>query len=165
MVLVNYFKLALQNYTKFSGRANRPEFWYFYLANVIISIVLRILGMIPAIGVIFGIIAVIYGLAVIVPSLAVGVRRFHDSNLSGTIYIILFVIMVVGAILMAVSGALLAASLASGSTGGSAGSGVLSVIGILIMLVAAIIAIVFLARKGTDGANKYGEPSNPTFTN
>jgi uncharacterized membrane protein YhaH (DUF805 family) len=78
--LVSYWKkVVLENYANFSGRARRAEFWWYFLANIIISIVLNIIDL--AIGV--QILTLIYSLAVLIPGLAVGVRRLHDTNKSG----------------------------------------------------------------------------------
>ena len=69
-----------QRYAQFRGRASRSEFWWWYLASVIIEIVLRGLGSQSSA---FALLAGLFGLAVIVPQLAVGARRLHDTNRSG----------------------------------------------------------------------------------
>lgn len=69
-----------QKYAQFRGRASRSEFWWWYLASVIIEIVLRGLGSVSAI---FGILGLLFGLAVIVPQIAIAARRLHDTNRSG----------------------------------------------------------------------------------
>lgn len=81
MPLIEFWKkVVLQNYANFSGRANRAEFWWFVLANAIVSGVLQILGNASTI---FTVLAAVYGLAVLIPALAVAVRRLHDTNRSG----------------------------------------------------------------------------------
>lgn len=60
-----------KNYTNFSGRARRSEYWYVVLANVLVSFV----SMIPYVGPIIG---GLYTIAVLVPTLALMVRRLHD---------------------------------------------------------------------------------------
>ena len=46
MQLVDAWKtVVFRNYGNFSGRSRRPEFWYFFLANLIISVVLNVLGL------------------------------------------------------------------------------------------------------------------------
>ena len=77
-------RACLQKYVTFSGRAARPEFWYFVLfailANVAASIVDRALfGGSGGSGPVGGLI----GLALFLPNLAVGVRRLHDTDRSG----------------------------------------------------------------------------------
>lgn len=76
----NYYLSAIKdNYVNFEGRANRPEYWYFVLFNIVISIPLAYLS--NAIG--LKLIYTIYSLALIVPNIAVSVRRMHDINKSG----------------------------------------------------------------------------------
>ncbi len=99
MQLVDAWKtVVLRNYANFSGRSRRPEFWYFFLANLIISVVLNVLGQAADL---LGIIALIYGLAVLVPSIAVGVRRLHDIGKPG-VWILLGLIPIVGVVILIV---------------------------------------------------------------
>jgi uncharacterized membrane protein YhaH (DUF805 family) len=76
---MNYYLMVLQNYSAFSGRARRSEYWYFFLFNVIISFVLGFIGGLAKMP----LISTIYTLAVLIPSIAVGVRRMHDVGKSG----------------------------------------------------------------------------------
>jgi uncharacterized membrane protein YhaH (DUF805 family) len=69
-----YFTDALKKYTKFDGRSNLSEFWYFTLINLIISIILASLN---------STIGNLYSLAVLIPTLAIGTRRLHDIGKSG----------------------------------------------------------------------------------
>jgi uncharacterized membrane protein YhaH (DUF805 family) len=99
MELVNWWKVVvLQRYAQFTGRAGRPEFWWFFLANLIISVVLSLLG---RASVTVSIISLAYSLAVLVPSIAVGVRRLHDTDKSGW-WILLGLIPLVGFIVLLV---------------------------------------------------------------
>ena len=91
-----YKKVVFENYANFKGRARRSEYWYFALANGLISILLIVIGAI--IGAIFGdavtggIIGYaffgLYTLATIIPTLAAVVRRLHDVGKSGWFYFI-----------------------------------------------------------------------------
>jgi uncharacterized membrane protein YhaH (DUF805 family) len=72
-------RTVLTKYADFSGRARRSEFWWFYLAYVIVSIIASVID--QALGTI--ILALIVGLAALVPTLAVGARRLHDIGKSG----------------------------------------------------------------------------------
>ncbi|MCM0620282.1 DUF805 domain-containing protein [Nocardioides bruguierae] len=76
---------VLTHYADFTGRARRSEYWWFYLAVVLVNIVLNILASITgdAGAVLFGIISVIVSLGLIVPVIAVGVRRLHDIGRTG----------------------------------------------------------------------------------
>lgn len=61
-------------YATFSGRASRPEFWWFFLFQILVSIVTSFLG-----DMVNGLAA----LALLLPALAVGARRLHDIGKSG----------------------------------------------------------------------------------
>jgi uncharacterized membrane protein YhaH (DUF805 family) len=81
MEIVQYWKLVvLERYAQFDGRATRAEFWWYTLANIIISVVLNVLGRAT---VLFAIIGALYALAVLIPGIAVGMRRLHDTGRSG----------------------------------------------------------------------------------
>lgn len=67
--------ICFQKYVDFNGRAARPEFWWFALFSVVVSLL---------VGAILGDwIAMIVNLAFTLPSLAVGSRRLHDMGKSG----------------------------------------------------------------------------------
>jgi uncharacterized membrane protein YhaH (DUF805 family) len=70
---------VLSKYADFTGRARRSEFWWFYLAYVIASIVASIID--QAFG--FPILSLLLALGLLVPTLAVGARRLHDTGKSG----------------------------------------------------------------------------------
>ena len=76
---MNYYAKAWQNYAKFSGRATRPEYWYFVLVNVLISIGVSVFGTLSG----NEYMATGYSLATFIPSLSVAVRRMHDVGKSG----------------------------------------------------------------------------------
>ena len=76
---MNYYLKVLQNYATFSGRARRAEYWYFFLINTIISVILSVMTVQRGESMFY----LIYSLGVLIPSLAVGVRRMHDVNKSG----------------------------------------------------------------------------------
>jgi uncharacterized membrane protein YhaH (DUF805 family) len=92
-------KICLNKYATLSGRAQRSEYWYFFLFMVIVNIIASVLD-----SVIFGDIPVLYliaTLALLVPSIAAGVRRLHDTDKSGW-WLLLGLIPVVGAIVLIV---------------------------------------------------------------
>jgi uncharacterized membrane protein YhaH (DUF805 family) len=115
-----------------SGRARRREFWIFFLANVILSII-------PVIG-------WFVGLATCIPSFTVGIRRLHDINRSGKWYL-LMIIPLVGVIIL-IAGVFSAAQY-----------GALLILFVLIFIAAlapAILLLVWAAKEGTHGSNDYG---------
>ena len=67
-------RTCLTKYADFNGRAARPEFWWFVLAQIVVSLILNTI--LPLLGGLFS-------LAVLVPSIAVGSRRLHDIGKSG----------------------------------------------------------------------------------
>jgi uncharacterized membrane protein YhaH (DUF805 family) len=92
---------TVKNFKDFDGRARRREFWMFCLYNLIIGVVVSILSELPIIGFLFTIISGVLGIAIFVVSLAVGVRRLHDTNRSGFLYL-LALIPLVGIIILIV---------------------------------------------------------------
>ena len=105
--MVQAVKLWLKNWKNFSGRASRSEYWWVALASVIAMTVLMVVlslivlgavaasnGSDTAVGValasMYGIMALV-GLATIVPSLSLGIRRLHDTNQSGWLYLVSFI--------------------------------------------------------------------------
>lgn len=95
---MNWYLKVLSQYTDFTGRARRQEYWMFVLFNVIISLVAT--GLDSIIGT-YGVINGLYSLAVLLPSLAVGVRRLHDIGKSGWNFFWAF-LPIVGTILLLV---------------------------------------------------------------
>ena len=73
-----------KKYAVFQGRARRKEFWWFFLFNVIVGIVLGIVdGIAGTSSGGTGLFGGIYSLATLVPNIAVGIRRMHDIDRSG----------------------------------------------------------------------------------
>lgn len=66
---------CLKKYVEFQGRAGRPEFWWFALFTLLVSLAASWL-----LGETVGMLA---NLALLLPSLAVGARRLHDMGKSG----------------------------------------------------------------------------------
>ncbi|MCP4440871.1 MAG: DUF805 domain-containing protein [Aureispira sp.] len=94
MIIENY-KICLQKYADFSGRASRSEFWSFALVNIIV-LVLLILGTVVVVDSVLeeNFIAGIGGfyiLGMFLPSIAVGARRMHDIGRSGWLQFIYMV--------------------------------------------------------------------------
>ena len=65
---------CLSKYATFSGRASRPEFWWFFLFQLLVSVAASIVSER------FG---SLVNLALLLPALAVGTRRLHDIGKSG----------------------------------------------------------------------------------
>ena len=93
-------KTCLQEkYVKFSGRASRSEFWYFYLFSVILGLFANA-GMYLSQSAGLFLSSVIY-LAIYLPIMEATVRRLHDIDKSGW-YILIGLIPILGWIYMIV---------------------------------------------------------------
>ena len=95
---MSWYLAVLRKYAVFQGRARRKEFWYFFLFNLIVTVVLAVVDM--AAGMFddelgFGMLQGLYSLAILLPSLAVTVRRLHDTDRSGW-WILIGLIPIVG---------------------------------------------------------------------
>lgn len=83
--IFDWFKKALRNFTNFSGRARRKEYWYFTLVATCFVLVAAVIDTIFDMDeVIFSIVSIIFA----IPSIAVTIRRLHDINKSGWWYLI-----------------------------------------------------------------------------
>lgn len=107
---MEYIKAAFtRNYANFSGRARRSEFWFTYLAYTVYSILTYIIaGVIDpglfsdsneegALGALILLLLLVLG---VLPMLAVTVRRLHDIGKSGWMYLVGFVPLIGGLILL-----------------------------------------------------------------
>lgn len=108
-----YFK----KYATFSGRASRSEYWWVFLFNAIIGVVVWILALVfgvagaqvnsatgqvlpgPGYFVVIGL-AGLWGLATLIPGLAISWRRLHDTNKSGGFWFLGFIPLVGGIIVL-----------------------------------------------------------------
>lgn len=131
---------VLSKYAVFSGRASRPEFWWYYLAYIIGGLILNVLDsalgwrfggsttdftiggqVIPVVNQGSGVLTTIYFLLLVIPTLAVIVRRLHDTDRSAWWILWCFLLTFV------------------------CGVGV-------------IVMIIFLALRGNAGDNRFGAP-------
>lgn len=84
---------CLKNYVNFSGRARRKEYWFFYLFQTLIGVILGIiLGATGFSEDTIDIFSRLINLALFLPALAVSVRRLHDVGRSGWWLLIAFTI-------------------------------------------------------------------------
>lgn len=95
----NAISICMNKYVTFSGRASRPEFWYFYLFIILGSIATLTVDIaILNAGDIFPL-NLIFTLAILLPQFAVGVRRLHDTDRSAW-WLLIGLIPLVGFILI-----------------------------------------------------------------
>ncbi len=159
-------KTCLSKYAGFSGRAARPEYWWFVLFVFVGVVVFSIID-----SLIWGaaedatrIFAPLFQLAIFLPLLAAGWRRLHDTGRPGWYLLLpmLFSLFFVLALLTGVAafGAIEAAGTPSEQLRGPAA--LLGATGMIIagtiQLVLAILMIWWLTRPSEPGANTYGAP-------
>ena len=70
-------------YWKFSGRANRTEFWTFFLGGLFVSSILNVLASQPFIGFFAALASAAWWIVTLVPTWTVAFRRLHDAGRSG----------------------------------------------------------------------------------
>jgi uncharacterized membrane protein YhaH (DUF805 family) len=100
---------CMGKYVDFSGRASRPEYWWFYLFTILLSWGSLIVDN-------SGVVSGLVNLALLLPALSAAARRLHDTNRSGWWMLI-----------------------------------ALTIIGLIPL-------IIWLASKGNDRSNDYGNP-------
>jgi uncharacterized membrane protein YhaH (DUF805 family) len=97
MGFVQAISSGFVKYFNFRDRSSRSEYWYWFLFNVIVSVVAAIVD-----SQLNGqIVSSIFQLATTIPTLAVGVRRLHDIDHSGW-WILISLIPLIGAIILVV---------------------------------------------------------------
>ncbi len=89
---------CFRKYVAFSGRARRPEYWYWFLFSVLVSIVTTILDLV-VFGTDTGAFSVLASLGLLLPGLAVTVRRLHDIDRSGA-WIFIVLLPIIGVIVL-----------------------------------------------------------------
>jgi len=99
---MNWYIEVLKKYAVFTGRAQRAEYWYFALFNLLIMIALTVVDSLlgtynPAAG--LGLFSGIYALAVLLPGIGVAIRRLHDTSRTGW-WVLLALIPVIGPIVL-----------------------------------------------------------------
>lgn len=82
------FQKGLSKYATISGRASRPEFWWYVLAIFLIVVAAQIIDRV-VITTLLGLapgatpLSLLISLVFLVPNIAIGVRRMHDIGKSG----------------------------------------------------------------------------------
>lgn len=82
MTFVESIQTCFAKYADFNGRATRSEYWFFFLFQVIGTIVTMMID---------PVVMAIFALALLVPGIAVTIRRLHDTDRSGWFYLLSFV--------------------------------------------------------------------------
>lgn len=94
--MIHYYKLFWINALNIKGRARRKEFWYPFLMNILINIMLEIIFfLLPIPAIIEDTVGWIVYILILVAMFTVTVRRFHDVGMTMLIPIIIFLIAVI----------------------------------------------------------------------
>ena len=97
--MINAYKNFFKNYAEFTGRSTRPDYWWVWLGNLILSIPFWIIyfytvflstvmdsiddSVSEATFIVLGLVVIIYVvfyLAILVPTIALTVRRLRDAG-------------------------------------------------------------------------------------
>ena len=117
--MINAYKNFFKNYAEFTGRSTRPDYWWVWLGNLILSIPFWVIyiytvylsavmdsvsdSVSEAAFMIFGLVAIIYVvfyLAILVPTIALTIRRLRDAGFHWAFIFLRFAPMVGGIALL-----------------------------------------------------------------
>jgi uncharacterized membrane protein YhaH (DUF805 family) len=148
-------RTCFSKYVTFSGRARRPEYWWFVLAGALFGLVATLLDVLLGTGTTDGgLFASLVSLGLLFPTLAVTWRRLHDVDKPGW-----FVFIGLLAILPMLAATLVV--MRQGEPGGMLVPGLFG-LGGLVAAGAWIYLLVLLVSRGTAGPNRFGpEPQPP----
>ncbi|WP_052339084.1 DUF805 domain-containing protein [Anaerobiospirillum succiniciproducens] len=140
-----FITCAIEKRFNWQDRACRSEFWWFYLATVVIGIIASLFNAIPLIG---QVIALVINIAIWWLSTVAAIRRLHDIDKSG-----FWILLPAGASIVGIT------MLVIGLFGGS---DLLFALGFIVAIGGSGYMIFLLVQPGTPGPNKYGP--NPLAT-
>lgn len=168
MSFTDAIKTCFRKYATFSGRARRPEYWWFALFLFIGSVVLGFID-----GALFGTVEVerapgvydvevrsvlgrIFALATLIPALAVGWRRMHDTGRSGLFLLYPLIVMV--GITTFLGFAYGFRPLFSGEFGALIGGGVglIALLAALVLFISPLLVLWWLTRPTQPHQNQWG---------
>lgn len=92
---------CFRKYAVFSGRASRPEFWFFQLFGLMVGVPAALADLAIFGAGNQGILNPIVSLALLLPNIAVAVRRLHDTDRSGA-WLLLIALPIIGWIVLLV---------------------------------------------------------------
>ena len=171
MTFSDAIRTCFSKFFTFSGRASRPEYWFFFLFIVIWNIIAGIID-----WQFFTQVAVsesdevkavaatsrqpvqsIVGLIVFFPHLAVAFRRMHDTGRSG-LYALLPILLIVGAFAVLIFGIGLANQFHGGTMDILLTRATLLIVipTLLVLFVSPLLVLWWLTRPSQPGTNQYG---------
>jgi uncharacterized membrane protein YhaH (DUF805 family) len=158
MSFVEAVQTCFQKYVVFSGRASRPEFWYWILFYVLASFLIGTIDNILGVG---GWLRTLFTLAAFLPWIAVSVRRLHDIGHSAWFLLLLYGLPVLG--INAMGAALWLTGPIVTRTGQlvsapsfSSMALALGVVGVVLNLLGFVLSVYFFIKPGELQTNAYG---------
>ena len=84
---------CLSNYANFNGRAHRSEFWWFWLAVLIVQVVVpSLLAVIVGTdSIVYSLLVFVLAIVLVIPLYAAGARRLHDTGKSGWLQLLVLI--------------------------------------------------------------------------
>jgi uncharacterized membrane protein YhaH (DUF805 family) len=82
MTFIDAVTICFRKYADFNGCASRPEFWWWFVFTLVVTVALRTINYN---------VAGVFSLVTFLPSLAVAARRLHDVDRSGWWQLLYFV--------------------------------------------------------------------------
>lgn len=162
-------KTCFSKYVTFSGRAGRPEYWWFALFVIVTSAVLSmidaaIFGVDPVTRQPNGLLRPIFTLAILLPVLAAGWRRMHDTGRPGW-YLLLPMLVSFATMFFLMLGVVGFASMQNAGVDQGVLMGPAAFLGVTGMLIASAVQIIlvimmlwWLTRPSDPESNEYGPP-------
>lgn len=92
MTFTDSISTCFKKYATFDGTAGVSEFWWFFLFQILVSLLAQMLG---------NTLNILISLVLFLPALAVGCRRLHDTDRSGWLQL-LWLIPLIGWIVLIV---------------------------------------------------------------
>ncbi|MBN2906610.1 MAG: DUF805 domain-containing protein [Rhodobacteraceae bacterium] len=161
-------KTCFRKYFTFSGRASRPEYWWFFLFTILASIVAGILdgvflgrasARIDPTGAMFessGPLATIVTLGTIIPSMAAGWRRMHDSGRSGLFLLYPLIVLIGIGSFASLLGGFDAVSADNPQGLLVSASGLVLILAMFVFAISPLLVLWWLTRPSQPGPNAYG---------
>lgn len=149
----HFVQIVTKQYFDMNGRMSRPDFWYFVLACVCVSLIAAIVGRILFVVPLQAVV----GLALLLPMAGTGARRLQDVGQNGQLVwaalIPSFLIQLFSLVMWGPFGVF--GFLAFYFTIGWLLN--------LVALIASVVMIYFWVQPGTDGSNAYGAKPHSEF--
>jgi uncharacterized membrane protein YhaH (DUF805 family) len=146
-------RACLARYVTFSGRARRPEYWWFVLFTVLVGIAASLVDTaLAGQAVNQGPVSTVAGLALSLPTFAVTWRRLHDAGRSGWFFFLPQLATVVTAFLVLA----MSASMEWQTGATPVIFQVLAALGGLATLASFILVFVWLVSRSQPGPNRFG---------